>query len=114
MDVAFGELRQDLAELAISHERLAADDRDVQRLVAIDHRHEPGDQFIALVVGEATKRYVAAEMLVAVGVAAWTPKRTFACDFDREVGTIARTGCGPMPGRFRALPTDFPLMWLLL
>ena len=41
MNPARGELRQDLPELAIAHQRLAADDRDVQRLVTIDHRHEP-------------------------------------------------------------------------
>ena len=95
VNIAFRELGKDLAKLAISHERLAADDRDVKRLVAIDHRHEAADQFVALVVGEAAKRHATAEMFVAVRVTARAPQWTFASDFDRKIGTMPGQDAAP-------------------
>ena len=38
-------------QLAVPHQRLAADDRDVQRPVPIDERHETRHELVALVVG---------------------------------------------------------------
>ena len=40
----------DLFELAVAHQRLAADDRHVERLVAIDQRHDAVDQLLTLEV----------------------------------------------------------------
>ena len=64
-------------------------------LVAIDERHETGDELVALVVGEPAQRDVAAKMLVAVGVAARTAQRTLLGDLDREFRTIARENTAP-------------------
>ncbi len=64
------EPRQDLVELAITHERFAADDRDVKRSMRVDEREEPIDKFLALEVADLPQRDVAAEVIVAVGVTA--------------------------------------------
>ena len=48
VNAAPGKLGQDPAELAIAHQRLAADDRHVQGLVTIDQRHETADELVAL------------------------------------------------------------------
>src|SRR5687767_14504153 len=96
MYVSCSELRQNLIQLTIAHQRLAADDRDVQRPMMIDERHESRHQFVAFVIGETAQRDVAAEVLVAIGVAARTAQRTFLGDLDRQVRTIARED--PAPG----------------
>ena len=89
------ELRQQDVELPESHERLAADDREVDRpLFAHDAEHAV-NQRLTFEVGEVTKHDSATQMGVAVGVAAWTPKGAFTCDFDREVGTIATENLAP-------------------
>jgi hypothetical protein len=82
VDPSLGELRQDSAKLAVTHKRLAADNRDVKGTLAIDERHEARDQFVAFVVGETAQRDAAAEMIVAVGVAAGTTQWTLARDLD--------------------------------
>ena len=51
-------------------------------LRAIDQRHESRDQLIALVIGQPSERDVAAEMLIAVGVATRTPQRALLGDLD--------------------------------
>ena len=79
-----GQRRQDLVQLAKADQRLAADDRDVQRLVLVDQSHEPIDELLALVVADLPQRDAAAQMLVAVGVTARAAQRTLAGDFDRQ------------------------------
>ena len=85
----FDEQRQDGRQLAIADERLAADDRDVQRAMAIDERHDAVDELLALEVADLAQREVAAEMIVAVGVAAGTAERAFAGDLDGERRRVA-------------------------
>ena len=60
MDAALGQLREDHPELAVAHERLAADDRDVQGAVSIHDRHELVDQLLALEVAHFAQRHAAA------------------------------------------------------
>jgi hypothetical protein len=47
-------LRQDFVQLAEAHQRLAADDRQVERLVVIDERHHAIDERLSLLVGQLT------------------------------------------------------------
>ena len=91
-----GELWQQRLELAEPHERLAADDRQMQRPMASDDVEDAVDQFLSLEVRELTQDDVAAEVLIAVGVAARAPQRALARDLDRQVGPIARED--PAPG----------------
>lgn len=83
---ALGQTRQDRAELAVPHEWLTAAAGDVRRPVAIDHRHEARDQFVACEVGQAAQRDFATQVLVVVGVAVWAAQGTFLGEFDRNIG----------------------------
>ena len=87
--------RQNLLQLAEPDERLAADDRDVNRLLLVDDRENAIDEFLSFVVGDLSERDVAAEVLVAVGVAARAAERAFARDFDREGGIVAAEDASP-------------------
>ena len=83
-------------ELAESHERLAADDRQMQRPPLLDEIEHAVDEFLSLVVGELAQHDVAAEMRVAVRVTARTPERTLARDLDRQIRAIPLQD--PAPG----------------
>jgi hypothetical protein len=48
VDAARGQLRQDVVQLAEPDERLAADDRDVNRLLLVDHGEDAIDEFLPL------------------------------------------------------------------
>ena len=84
-------------ELAVAHQRFAADDRDVKRPVPIDEVEHAVDEFLSFEVAHLAERDVAAEMIVAVRVAAGTAQRALARDLDRERGRVA--GENPTPGR---------------
>ena len=59
-----------VVQLAEPHERLAADDRDVQRTMFVDELKEAVDELLPLEVADLAKRDVAAEVFVTVGVTA--------------------------------------------
>ena len=85
MQAARGEDRQQGVQLAEAHQRLAADDREVDRLVLVDQLQHALHERVALVVGDLAQRDVAAEMIVAEGIAARATQRTLTRDFDRQV-----------------------------
>src|SRR5436190_3985244 len=95
MDLSLRELRKDLSELPIAHERLAADNRHVQRAMAVDERHEARHQLVALVVSQPAQRHVAAKMIVAVGVASGASQRALFGNLDRDVRAVARKNAAP-------------------
>jgi hypothetical protein len=55
----------------------------MDRPVPVDELEESCDELVSLEVGELTKRDAAAEMLVAVGIAARAAQRALTSDFDR-------------------------------
>ena len=63
----------------------------------------PSIELLALEVADLAQRDVAAEMIVAVGVAAGTAQRTLAGDFDRERRSVA--GEDATPRRNRSIPS---------
>ena len=72
-------------QLAKADQRLAADDRDVQRAdVRRRARRTPSISSWPLKSRTCAQRDVAAEMIVAVGVAAGAAQRALARDLDRE------------------------------
>ena len=75
MDAHPGELRQQHVEFAEAHERFAPDDRELDRAVPRDEIEHAVDEGLALEVGELPKHDAAAEMIVAVGVAARAAER---------------------------------------
>ena len=70
MNAALRQQRQHRVQLLVADERLAADDRDVQRPALVDEREDAVDQLLSLEVAHLAQRQLAAEMIVAVGVAA--------------------------------------------
>ena len=77
---AVGQPRQDLPELSKTHERLAADDRHVERMVLLDQRLKALDELVSLVVGDLPQRDAPAEVLVSVRVAPRAAQWTLARD----------------------------------
>ena len=106
VDVPCGELRQNRAQLAIAHERLAAHDGDVQRPPVVDQSHEPLHELFAAIVRQATERDAAPQVLVPEGVTAGTAQRALARDLDRQVGPAP--GENPAP-RLHHTSSDFTL-----
>src|SRR3954467_875618 len=81
-DATAGQYRQQDLEFLVPHQRFAADDRDVQRLLLIDQCPEVVDQFLSLEIPHLPQGDVAAEMIVSVRVAARTPQWALARNFD--------------------------------
>lgn len=89
--------REDAAEFFMADERFAADKRNMNGLVLADKIDDAVDECVAMEIIELTKRSLAAEVRIAVSVAAGTGERTFASDFDGEHGDF--TGENIPPGR---------------
>ena len=64
------------------------------------------DEFLALEIADLAQRELAAEMIVAVRVAAGTAQRTLARDFDGQRRRVARED--PTPGA-KMMPSIPPL-----
>ncbi len=90
-----GQRRQQHVEFAESHERLAADDRHVQRLLPLDDVEHAVDELLSLVIGKFPQYDVAAQVLVAVRVTPRAAQRALASDFDRQIRTVARENQPP-------------------
>ena len=89
--------RQNLAELAKAHERLAADDGDVERLVLLEEREHRVDELLTLEVLQLAQRDLAAEMVAAVRITAGAGERALARNLYREVRLIAGKNPAPRP-----------------
>jgi hypothetical protein len=50
--------------------------------VRVDELHEAVDQLLTFVVADFAESHAAAEVLIAIGIATGTAKRTLASDFD--------------------------------
>jgi len=90
-----GHLRQQDIELTEPHERLAADDREVDRTVHLHGPQHAVDEGLTFEVREIAEHHAAAEVCVVVRVASWTTERTLAGDFNREVRAIPAQDLAP-------------------
>ena len=61
----------------------------------VDEREHAVDEGLALQIADVAQRDAAAEVIVAVGIAARTAERAFARDFDREVRSITEQDLAP-------------------
>ncbi len=84
MNSALDQLRDKLLKLAISHQRIAADKRNVQRLVPVDKFQNSLDEFVAFEIAQSAKGNAAAEMLRLICITAGTSQRTFTRNFNRK------------------------------
>jgi hypothetical protein len=87
--------RKNAAELFVPHERFSADERNVNRFVLADEIDDAIDESVAMEIVELAKRGFAAEVQVAVGIAARAGERTFASDFDGEHGDFTGENIAP-------------------
>ena len=87
--------RENAAQFLVADERLAADQRNVNRLVLADEIDDAVDESVAAQVIQLAKSGFAAEVRVAVSVAAGACERAFARDFDREHGDFASENVSP-------------------
>jgi hypothetical protein len=83
-DPALLECREQGRYFPESHQRFAAHERNVQRLVLVNQPKNPVYEFVPFEVGHLVEPQSTPEMIGLVGVAAWTGEWTFAGDFDRE------------------------------
>ena len=95
MDVARRQRRENGVELAISDERLAANDGHVKRIPRVDEADESLDELVAAVIREAAQGDVAAEVRVTERITAWAPQRAFPRDLDRQVGLPSSQDAAP-------------------
>ena len=61
----------------------------------IDETQDAVDELLALEVAHFTQRQVAAEMVVAIRIAAGAAQRAFAGDFDRHRGCVTGEDAAP-------------------
>ena len=61
----------------------------------INQRKKSIDKFLSFEIADLSKRDFATEVVVAVGVTAWTSKGTFAGNLDRKGRTIAAKDSPP-------------------
>src|SRR5882724_2016847 len=83
-DVHGAEGRQNSAQFAMAHQRLAADQRDVHGLVLADEVEDPIDKSLAAKIAQPAESFLAAKVRVAVGITTWATERTLARDLDGE------------------------------
>src|SRR5580704_10212424 len=80
---------ENAAEFLVTHERLAADKRNVNRFVLADEIDDAVDESVAAKIVEFSEGGFAAEVRIAIGITAGTGERAFASDFNREHGDLA-------------------------
>ena len=83
-DAHAAEDRKDFAELAVTHERLSAHQRYVQRAMLLHQVDDAAHQLLAAEIAELPQGHITAQVGIPVGVAARTGERAFASDLDRE------------------------------
>jgi len=89
MDAPMAKLRKHFVQFAVSHQGIAADDRKVQGLEAIDQLQHPLHQLVAFSVRQLPKSDFAAQMALIVCVTTRTSKRAFPGDFNGKGGGVA-------------------------
>ena len=95
VDPAGDHQRKQGVQLLVPDQRLAADDGDVERTMVVDQTHHAVHESLAFEVPNLAQRHLAAEMVLAVGIAAGTVQRAFTGDFNRERRHISGENTAP-------------------
>ena len=109
VEAAGEQLGDESFQLAITDQRIAADDGQMQRLEAIDDFENSINQDLALAIVEVAQGFAAAEVSVVESVAAGAAQRALAGDFDGEGGWLAFEDFAPSLKDFRGAHRDAPL-----
>ena len=94
-DVYFAEGGENTGKFAMTDQRLAADERNVEGLVFVHEREDAIDEGVTVEIAELAESDTAAEVLFAIGVTAGAAQGAFARDFDREQGDTAGEDASP-------------------
>lgn len=89
VDSTCEQLRNERFEFAITNQRIAADQRQMQGLEAINNFEDAVDEGLAVTIVQVAQRLSAAQMRSVVSVATRTSQRAFPRDFDGERRTLA-------------------------
>jgi hypothetical protein len=79
----------------MTDQRLAADERNVKRLVFAHEREDAIYERVTVEVAELAESDSAAQVLVTIGIAPGTAERALASDFDGEQGNSAGEDASP-------------------
>jgi hypothetical protein len=88
------QLRQQDLEFAVPDERVASDNRQMERAMLIHHVEHAGDQFLSFEIGQAAQ-VRGPEMGVFVGVAPGTTQRAFFRNFNGKRWDSTSQGAAP-------------------
>ncbi len=89
------DLWQERVEFAVSNERIAAHQRDMERPMLVDHSEHSHNQFVALEVRELAKLCRASQVCRIECVASRTAQGAFLGDLDRKRRCAAGEDAGP-------------------
>jgi hypothetical protein len=97
----------------MADEGFAADEGEVDRVVALNQIEDAVDQIVATEIGKVAELGFAAEMRIAVGIASGTAQGTFASYFNREKRDFPAKDFAPGPHDVKRVPTrETRLFWL--
>ena len=89
------QLRQQDIQFAEPHQRLAANDREVERAVTANQRQHSVNQLLAFVIGKRAQRPALPEMFGLVSVTSRAAQRALAGDLDRQHRMMAAQNAAP-------------------
>src|SRR4029077_21160436 len=84
MNTNFTQDRQQSAQFAMPNQRLAPNQRYVQRKMLPDQTHDSLNQFISTIVSEVPKCHWSSQVILAVSITTRTAERTFTRKLDRQ------------------------------
>ena len=79
----------------MAHHRLAADERDMQRLVLAHEIEHASNKSVAAEIAESLERDAAAQVRVSIGVTSRAAERALPRDLDRKHGDVAGENSAP-------------------
>jgi hypothetical protein len=92
----------------MAHQRIAADDRQMQGLFAVDDLQDFVDQFLAFEIAELPQIGTAAQMSVVICVTTRAAQRTLASYLNRERGRLSLEDAAPGLDDFGFLQKSLP------
>jgi len=102
VDSTSEQLGNERLKLAIANQRIAADERQMQRLETINDFEDAVNESLAAAIVQLAQRLSAAQMRRVVSVTAWTSQRTFPRDFEGERRALALENFAPRLNNLRS------------
>ena len=94
-DATAAQLRKNAAQFTMTHHRLAANERHMQRLKPVDKAEHTANQIVAPLIRKLAERHRAAQVFRSIGIAAGAAQRTLAGDFNGKQWSMAEENLTP-------------------